>query len=409
MKKFKFHSRSGKGSLAGFYYNEGSGIKKKGVFEMKKLLAVLLVLTLLCACSQQSVPQEEPSSSVPSSSSEEVSSSSEELASSQEGSSSSEEEPQERQVLDASPYAGAAGQLRAAQEKNKDAVAWLYIPGTEIDNPVMQDEAYGYLRMTPERVPAILGSLTLDYECIVSGQPEGLSQNLIIYGINYGNHGEEVKGKQLSPPQPAAQLDLTDEPDEVDLALEEQKEALQKKFQELCASPEFEYFDDYETFALRQLSKTIDFGWRDDPNSPMFGQLVKFTDEAFAQKTPYLYLSVGERCYAYEVFAVSYCEEKTPVSYLLPTYDQERFASLVQDFRDRSLYHYDVEVGAQDKILTLSTDTYHYETGWAVRNEDREKLVVMARLMGEDEPFYSLAEISPNPSPKQPAVPFDLQ
>ena len=34
--------------------------------------------------------------------------------------------------------------LAAAKKKNADTVAWLYIPGAEVDDPVMQAEDNGY-------------------------------------------------------------------------------------------------------------------------------------------------------------------------------------------------------------------------------------------------------------------------
>ena len=35
-------------------------------------------------------------------------------------------------------------ELAEARAKNPDTVAWLYIPGAEVDDPVMQAEDNGY-------------------------------------------------------------------------------------------------------------------------------------------------------------------------------------------------------------------------------------------------------------------------
>ena len=42
------------------------------------------------------------------------------------------------------PTVNRQAELADAKSKNPDAVAWLHIPGAEVDDPVMQAEGNGY-------------------------------------------------------------------------------------------------------------------------------------------------------------------------------------------------------------------------------------------------------------------------
>ncbi len=66
--------------------------------------------------------------------------------------------------------------------KNRDTVGWLWVPGTQINNSVLQsyDNAF-YLRQDERREYDIYGCYFVDYECSV-GPREELSPNTIIYG-----------------------------------------------------------------------------------------------------------------------------------------------------------------------------------------------------------------------------------
>lgn len=76
-------------------------------------------------------------------------------------------------VLDALDYETSA---------NQDTVGWLDIPGTDINNSVLQshDNSY-YLRRDERRKEALYGCYFADYECSI-GAREELSPNIVIYG-----------------------------------------------------------------------------------------------------------------------------------------------------------------------------------------------------------------------------------
>ncbi|MEG1777689.1 MAG: class B sortase, partial [Angelakisella sp.] len=67
-------------------------------------------------------------------------------------------------------------------KKNPDAVGWLTVDGTDIDNCVVQshDNSY-YLRRDERKKESVYGCYFADYECNLSDR-ENLSPNTIIYG-----------------------------------------------------------------------------------------------------------------------------------------------------------------------------------------------------------------------------------
>ena len=60
------------------------------------------------------------------------------------GTSSQQTTPASTPAGDTIPTADRQTELADAKSKNPDAVAWLYIPGAEVDDPVMQAEGNGY-------------------------------------------------------------------------------------------------------------------------------------------------------------------------------------------------------------------------------------------------------------------------
>ncbi|MCI9405340.1 MAG: class B sortase [Oscillospiraceae bacterium] len=66
--------------------------------------------------------------------------------------------------------------------KNRDTVGWLWVPGTQINNSVLQSyDNTVYLRQDERREYDLYGCYFVDYECSV-GSREELSPNTIIYG-----------------------------------------------------------------------------------------------------------------------------------------------------------------------------------------------------------------------------------
>ena len=134
----------------------------------------------------------------------------------------------------------------------------------------------------------------------------------------------------------------------------------------------------------------------DDPNGPLFSQLFNFKNPDFAEKTPYIYLTLPGEETVWEVFAVFYNDANATKStfapyykkgnpgdlwYIEPSPGKEEYKAMLEMIKTRSLYDYEVEVTPEDKILTLSTCTVAY--GLSARADYR--FVVVAKLVTDTE------------------------
>lgn len=109
-------------------------------------------------------------------------------------------------------------ELDEAMAINDDVVAWINIPGTYINGPVLQsqDNTY-YLRNNLWKQYDQEGSLYADFECGM--KPDELSRNLIVYGHNWRNsenkgfsqlHRYLEEDGEFFSEHPNIQLELTD-------------------------------------------------------------------------------------------------------------------------------------------------------------------------------------------------------
>ena len=80
--------------------------------------------------------------------------------------------------------------------KNNDTVAWLEIPNSNVNDPVLQstDNDY-YLRKTEYKKYNVFGCYFADYECSMGPDASSLSQNTIIYG--HSNSRENPNGRRF--------------------------------------------------------------------------------------------------------------------------------------------------------------------------------------------------------------------
>ncbi len=87
-------------------------------------------------------------------------------------------------------------QISKAAQKNRDVVGWLYIPGTDINNSVLQafDNSY-YIRRNEQRQDDIYGCYFVDCDAPVSTVDE-LAPNTIIYG--HSDLKDNPEGKRFS-------------------------------------------------------------------------------------------------------------------------------------------------------------------------------------------------------------------
>ncbi len=133
----------------------------------------------------------------------------------------------------------------------------------------------------------------------------------------------------------------------------------------------------------------------DDPTGPLFSQLFNFKDPSFAEKTPYIYLSLPGEDTVWEVFSVFYNDAKAEnknftqwykknagsLWYIEPSPVEAEYEAMLEAIQRRSIYDYDVEVTKEDNILTLSTCTVAY--GLNARSNYR--FVIVAKLVEDPE------------------------
>ena len=98
------------------------------------------------------------------------------------GTSEQQTDPASTPAGKAIPAVNRQAELADAKSKNPDAVAWLYIPGAEVDDPVMQAEDNGfYLNRDELREYSTWGCYYADCRNHLSGR-DALDTNTVIYG-----------------------------------------------------------------------------------------------------------------------------------------------------------------------------------------------------------------------------------
>lgn len=169
------------------------------------------------------------------------------------------------------------------------------------------------------------------------------------------------------------------------------------------------YFADYEnTFGARSdlTQNTIIYGHsdigtsleapgKDNPNGKRFSQLFHFADMEFAKSNPYIYFSTFKDDMVWQIFSVMYTD--IDFNYIYANYSDADFLAMVNDAKARSEYVYDVEVTADDKILTLSTCTVKYGT-----SNKKQRFVIMAKLLPAGAQLEETASLTKNENVKLP-------
>lgn len=220
-----------------------------------------------------------------------------------------------------------ASQITEFKAKNADAVGWLYLPDTAINEVVVQDETGNekYHRANAMGNEDFNGCLYADYESRVTGNMGQISPNIVIYGHS-----------------------MTDDPDS---AKDEKK----------------------------------------------FTQLKKLLNKDFAEKHPYIYFSSETQDYVYKIFAVMYANSDK-FYYIDCNFEKTSLKDLVNTAKEGSIFNYPVEVGDDDKIITLSTCTYKFGDS----SNQKQRFVVFGRLLTEEDEMPDAITLTENPAPKMP-------
>ncbi|MEG1773602.1 MAG: class B sortase, partial [Oscillospiraceae bacterium] len=136
--------------------------------------------------------------------------------------------------------------------------------------------------------------------------------------------------------------------------------------------------------------------WVGRSSDVMLAQLVSYHYLNFAKSHPYLYYSTEDAEMTWVVFATFYTDVN--FNYITANPNDETFANIVRGAVARSRNLFDVEVSNSDKILTLSTCTRMYGPS------NRQRFVVMARLLRADEDISKAISVTANPNPVLPVL-----
>lgn len=117
-------------------------------------------------------------------------------------------------------------------------------------------------------------------------------------------------------------------------------------------------FMDYRNQADLSDWNTIIYGHNMN-NGSMFGVLPKYLEQEFYDAHPVIYLLTPGQNYKIELIS-GYVTPSDSEAYTIVTTPEERDA-LVEKARAASSFVSDVEVGANDRLVTLSTCVYNYE------------------------------------------------
>lgn len=144
---------------------------------------------------------------------------------------------------------------------------------------------------------------------------------------------------------------------------------------------------------------TVIFGhsdYKDNPDGKKFSQLFKYADFEFLKKNPYIYFSTPDDDMVWQVFAVFYTHVN--FNYIQANPTAENFEKIIAEAKAKSEYIIDLDVGKNDKVLTLSTCTKYYNEA----DYENYRFVVMAKLLDTNSvPVDCPTAMSINPSPKK--------
>lgn len=111
-----------------------------------------------------------------------------------------------------------------------------------------------------------------------------------------------------------------------------------------------------------------------------FEQLMAFIYYDFAKENEYIQLTIDDEDYVFKIFSVGFVS--SGVDSFFPNKNEmnnEEKEKLLSIFNDNSLYKYDVDVNANDKIISLSTCTRFYGV------DSSKEFYVIGRLLRDGE------------------------
>ncbi len=103
----------------------------------------------------------------------------------------------------------------------------------------------------------------------------------------------------------------------------------------------------------------------------MFNSLTNYKDQSYYDEHPVMYLNTPKQNYKIEIFSAYICNYDSD-TYTRDFYSAEDYSAWLTKMKSQSDFTSDVEVTANDRVITLSTCTYEY---------DNARFVVQGKLV----------------------------
>lgn len=110
-----------------------------------------------------------------------------------------------------------------------------------------------------------------------------------------------------------------------------------------------------------------------------FDDLMSFVYEEFAQDNQYIQYTIDGKDYIYKIFGVFFEKSYNLDLTSSDNYSKKELETYINKVKESSFYDYDIQVDANDSVITLTTCTRMFGTG------DSRNLVVAGRLLRDNE------------------------
>ena len=105
-------------------------------------------------------------------------------------------------------------------------------------------------------------------------------------------------------------------------------------------------------------------------NKSMFQNLMKFKDEEFWKENKEIILTIDGKTYEYEIFS-SYISNSEDMNLKTNFENDDEYLKYIDDIKKKSIFHRDIDIKSNDRIITLSTCSYE---------EDDARMIIHGKL-----------------------------
>ncbi|MGV3073723.1 class B sortase [Clostridium baratii] len=105
-------------------------------------------------------------------------------------------------------------------------------------------------------------------------------------------------------------------------------------------------------------------------NKSMFQNLMKFKDEEFWKENNEIILTIDGKRYEYEIFS-SYISNAEDIDLKTNFENDDEYLKYIDDIKKKSIFHRDMDIKSNDRIVTLSTCSYE---------KDDARMIIHGRL-----------------------------